>query len=376
MLMTAVPKYAKIILELVFCPFPILNAAASVVLVSSPPRGLRWLQPLDQTSSFIDCCSVPRFYKDSADLDPHALIKQHRPSPHHQHNIMATTPPIKSLPTELITIITSNLTLPNVRNFRRACRWAETETYLVFARSNLRSLRFRAGSSQVNRRIIDFLEKNKQLAGFVKFLMVDFRGFAQSVMRKARWLADAHEQGNPPTAAALLAALPDFERLSFRDLDSEMVDMHLRLAVAWPKLKALTFNRASLSGKDLDFILTQAGPELGSIVIHKVCLESRSWRNVLKTLRDSPKFRKLYHVELADLSESEGPEDLEDRDVYFKPKMDWPMRKEWETGWKVERVDIRTLSASMNGVQGVKLGLDAILERGVFPEEAAWSTVA
>ncbi|KAK5745175.1 hypothetical protein LTR17_001627 [Elasticomyces elasticus] len=289
------------------------------------------------------------------------------------------TPPLMKMPTEIVFIITSHLSIRELTRFREVSRWTENETLRDFADRGFGSVRIWSVTFLEIAKLTRVVMDRPRLASVVRTLDIRFellkdntRRLALKVMNpKLRNLGHAQAgRREQPTIWQLAKQLPNLEELQLRRLDSDMLAAHMLprlssggdvLGSPWYGLKQLSIEQSRLNGTELQSLLL-AGPTLRTLYLHDVHCVS-GWTTILNDIEHS--LTGLQSLTLVDLRVPMEP-----------PRMRWhtfdvclilrnektSLREVFEAPEGDEVMVLKSRYASMEGPQVVKAGLAKIIE--------------
>ncbi|KAK5697323.1 hypothetical protein LTR97_007460 [Elasticomyces elasticus] len=289
------------------------------------------------------------------------------------------TPPLMKMPTEIVSNITSHLSIRELTRFRVVSRWTENETLRDFADRGFGSLRLWSVNFPKIARLTRVVVDRPRLASAVRTLDVRFemlkdntRGLALKVMNpKPR--NRGHAPAGPeeqPTIWQLAKKLPKLEALRLDRLDGAGLASYMlplassggdALSSPWYGLKQLRIEQSRLNGMEWQSLLL-AGPILRTLYLKEVhCISG--WTTILSDIKHSlTGLQTLMLVDLMVPMEPPGSR-WHALDVYLYLASGSNSHKGvFEAFGSEEVVVLRSRWASMKGPQAVKSGLGRILE--------------
>ncbi|KAK3653248.1 hypothetical protein LTR56_004784 [Elasticomyces elasticus] len=290
------------------------------------------------------------------------------------------TPSLLKMPFELSIMITELLSPADLRNLRRTCRWADSQTYDLFAKRTFTNIHARSGHHSA-RRLAQTFQGHEHLATYAQTFTISYG----SIDRPLPCPTDLQCVW---TFSGVISKLRNLRRLELRDITSQAVlcqflRQHVPIndvswsqtdhldhliyttpGTNWPQLTTLWIRSAQLTKQDIRLLVRLAGPGLRNLKVSQIKCTNGKWLDVLRELLGtSPGLERLELGSLSDGTESWepylGPSSLRGYKRFGATNLHKAIR-----GPKgIEVVVVHQFDAYMTGSQAVKFGLETIIER-------------
>ncbi|KAK4951426.1 hypothetical protein LTR10_010400 [Elasticomyces elasticus] len=225
------------------------------------------------------------------------------------------TPPLMKMPTEIVSNITSHLSIRELTRFRVVSRWTENETLRDFADRTFKIVQIKPITFMKLAGLLWVITGGSRLAPAVRTLEVQISPERRRIDKT--WtvaLTKANEnvlsgQQNPaghkiqPTVWQLAGRLPQLEKLGMRNMESTDLVAHIlpRLCPSgvgfvspWCRLKTLEVRDCFLGSTEWQMLIL-SGPTLQTLCLSDVsCAEG--WIATLGAMQQS--LTELHKVEL------------------------------------------------------------------------------
>ncbi|KAK5715706.1 hypothetical protein LTR17_016694 [Elasticomyces elasticus] len=217
---------------------------------------------------------------------------------------MATSPFTK-IPTEMVSAITSFLSVQDLQNFRLVSRWAQHESFSDFANRRLATSVMPEVTGNSMFRRAKLVEESPHLASAVKELEVRFYSLSNSAWKQDLKKAARNSGGRDskqflsgrtkePTLLRIASMLPHLVRLELLFLDGPWLRLHIlprprnytASASAWSHLQHLKVSNSRLGSTEWKELLgTLIGLRLRTLHLSTVCSTEGGWSAVFDTMQ-------------------------------------------------------------------------------------------
>ncbi|KAK5715445.1 hypothetical protein LTR15_010089 [Elasticomyces elasticus] len=290
---------------------------------------------------------------------------------------MATSPFTK-IPTEMVSAITSFLSVWELQKFRLVSRWAQHESFSDYSNRRLARILIREVTGKSMLRRARLVEERPNYASAVKDLEVWFYNPGPSTWAKG--LKEAASEG--ANAPKHCSKLPSLERLALVFLDGPRLAIHLlpRLqtrtasASAWSNLQDLEVSHSGLKSTEWQALLgVLIGLNLRTLFLWNVHSTEGGWLSVFDTIQrlldKSEALLKFSNITFR-RRESTQPHHADDA-LYFADNEHGVIQPVGSpassNAWRLGRT-----RAIMKGPEGVKSGLDAVKQYVLAGGQDTW----
>lgn len=294
----------------------------------------------------------------SNDLRPTTILK----------SITMAPAPLQTLPTDLMTIIASELTVKDLKSFRQVCHWADSQTLADFAARGYNQIRLRTIRYRVQE-LLRVFNDSKPLAQAVKALCIvcEAGGYSQARMLSAEQLMSADARGAVVPVTPLpdiIASVSALESLTISGGSSKTLEHELRLSEidVSSTLTSLYLEHVGITALELIAVLRTFGQNLQSLTLSRVMVSGGQWREVFAVLQSL--LPRLETLKLECLGKSVGQTArayIYPESVYFRNNGS-KLNKAFRGEKGVEVANVHRHFAAMKGRQGIEKGLEVIME--------------